>query len=260
MATVKYSATVLKALGKEGVAKPDENGYYELILGGLNMFNSAGEYYVLEGAKSLFESSSALMRRISTGNLKGEVGHPKPLPGMTKDEYMARIMRIEETNICCHISDVWLDENFGKKNPRYNNPKMVAVIGKVKPAGVRGEALKEALENKMENVCFSVRAVTEDYYVKGINNRVLRAIFTWDWVNEPGIFTATKYASPATEARSTAVALESIDGRILTKESMERIVESPEIFALENDKQFAREVLSICKGPDYERNPHYAKW
>ena len=244
MSIVKYTATKLNAIGKEGSIKPDANGYYTIIVGGLNTLNSAQEYYTLDGAKELFDSSSIFMRRVANGSLKGEVGHPKALPGMSKDDFMGRVLRIEETNICSHFSEIWLDENFGRNNPRFNNPKLVAIMAKVKPIGPKGPYLKEAFENKGENVCFSIRAMTRDYYSKGVNHRVLAAILTFDWVTEPGISISNKFDSPATESFQ----LETTDSMFMSRVTLEEIVNSKAGIAQESTREFAMEALKACSG------------
>ncbi len=236
MAIVKYSATKLQSIGKNGILKPDENGYYDLVIGGLNAINSAGELYTLEGAKELFDRSSIFMRRISNGAVKSEVGHPKRLSGMTDDEFLHRIIRIEETNVCAHISDIWLNESFGRDNPRLGRPNLVAIMGKVAPAGPKGDALAKALENKKENVMFSIRALTQDNMIRSVNHRVLKAIFTFDWVTEPGIDIANKWDAPA---------LESLDNMYITKAIVDAARNSNSPIAMENSKEVINEISSF---------------
>ena len=91
MQTVRFTCTSLTGTGKEGVIRPDENGYYDMVIGGLNMLNSAGEYYEYEGAKELFNQSSSFMRRVKRGALRGEVGHPRREPGQSIDSFMNRV-------------------------------------------------------------------------------------------------------------------------------------------------------------------------
>ncbi len=237
---VKFTATKLVGTGKAGVLKPDANGYYEMVIGGLNTFNSAGEYYTLEGAQALFESSSAFMRRVQSGCLKGEVGHPKKQSGWTIDEYLGRIMQIEETNVCCHFAEIWLDPNYGRNNPDIKNPNMVAIMAKFKPAGPQGNALREALENGLENVCFSIRALTRDHMDRGQVFRVLNTIFTFDWVTEPGINSARKWNSPA---------LESLVESFVTFNELETAVEHicHDVAAMESSRLMANEALESFK-------------
>lgn len=248
---IRYTATKLLARQKSGVLKPDSDGYYPLIIGGLNVLNSANEYYVLEGAKELFDTSSILMRRIQNGNLKGEVGHPKRQPGMSGDEYLNRMLRIEETNICSHFKEVWLDEKFGKNNPRFNNPQMVAIMALVKPSGPKAQALAEALENKAENVCFSIRGLTQDQYIRGVNHRILRNILTWDWVTEPGLALANKWDAPA---------LETIESTFITRASLEHALDLPQGLCIEAGDPFIQEALGLLQPKKTAEKPAYHQW
>lgn len=196
--SASYSCTALVGTNKAGILKPDEDGYYTLVLGALDVYNSAGAYYPLATAKHVFESSSSLMRRIEAGNCKGECGHPKPLPGQSTREFLQRVMSIEETNVCCHIRDVRLDMQSVKD--RHGRP-VVSVIGSVRPTGPKGPALREALENRHENVCFSVRSLTRDHIkTSGVLQKDIKTIVTWDWVTEPGIEHAQRWKSPSLEA------------------------------------------------------------
>ena len=198
MNIIKFTCAALP-LGKQGIVAPDENGYYTLILGGLNCFNSANQYYVYEGAAELFKESSSFMRRIRAGKLYGECGHPKKLPGMTDDEYVSRILTIYEDNVSHHISDVWLDMEYGKNNPQYGNNSLIAIMGKVKPAGPKGKFLKDSLENPKENVCFSIRSFTDNTYDGRTTKKTLVKIESFDLVIEQGIFIAEKYKTPTLE-------------------------------------------------------------
>jgi len=192
-----FSCTALQGTNKAGDLKPDENGYYTLVLGALNVFNSAGAFYALKGSEDFFKESSVFMRRVQSGCLKAECGHPKKSPAMSMRDWLNRVMSLEETNICCHIADVWLDyQNVKDENGR----PIVAIMGKIKPAGPRGPALKEALDNPRENVCFSIRSLTDDRRENGVIVKYLNTIVAFDWVTEPGINFARKYFSPALES------------------------------------------------------------
>lgn len=199
MSLIQFTEAKLSETGKKGILTPDGNGYYNHVIGGLNTLNSAKEYYVADGAKELFEHSSSFMRRIKNGCLKGEMGHPKRAPGQSVNDYMNRILQIEETNVCVHYADIYLDPDYGRKNPQLRNPNLVAIVANLKPSGPRSGALQASLDNPKENVCFSIRALTRDEFRNGTNYRTLVQIITWDCVTEPGIATANKWDSPAME-------------------------------------------------------------
>jgi hypothetical protein len=242
MSNVRFTATKLVNSGKRGELKPDADGYYEFIIGGLNTFNSAGEYYTLKGAEELFHDSSVFKRRIANGCLKGEVGHPKQLPGMSFDAYVNRVLSIDETNVCCHFKEVWLDTSFGKNNPKFNNPSLTAIMAKVKPAGPKAASLANSIANPNENVCFSIRALTRDYFERGQKYRVLQQIIVWDNVNEPGISIANKWDSPS---------LESLSDFSFTKQSLQRIIRHEVPVATESSIELAQESLKVI-----ERSKH----
>lgn len=192
-----YVCTALAGTNKAGILKPDADGYYTLVLGAMNVYNSAGAFYPYDSAKDVFKASSSLMRRIANGACRAELGHPKKVPGMSMRDFLDRVMQIHEENVCAHIKEVSIDAKSVKDA---NGRTVIAVIGKVKPSGPHAAVLKASLENPSENVCFSVRSLTEDVRVGPEWHKHIRNIITWDYVNEPGISVANKYASPALES------------------------------------------------------------
>jgi len=198
MTIIHLTETKLKQNNKEGVLKPDENGYYTVPLGALNCYNSSGEFYSSEGINELFSPSSSLMRRIKNGNLYGELGHPKKLPNMSNFEFYQRARTIEETNVCMHISDVWVDYDYSKKI-NSSIPNIIGIFGKIRPAGPHANVLKEDLDNKKSNVCFSIRCLTSVEVKNGVTIKKIEEIITWDRVIEPGISIANKWDAPSLE-------------------------------------------------------------
>lgn len=246
MSQILFTSTKLSMLGKEGVLKKDKDGYYTVVLGALNIFNSAGEYYVANGARQLFEKDAILMRRISNGNLKGENGHPKfPIGGKMRD-YIERLMTIEETNVISHYKEVWLEEDFGKKNPRFGNPSMVGIFAKVCPSGEKAAVLQRALENPSENVNFSIRAFTRDYVEGGKTYRVLESIVTWDVVGEPGLHVANKWDSPSLEN------LKLVDNwsRSVSKKDLQYVSSKiPQNASMESSREMVNSLLHYYEKP-----------
>lgn len=213
--SVRFAITALAGTNKAGVLPQDENGYRTMVIGGLNMFNSAGQYYTLDGCKQLFEGSSHFMRRVGRGALRGEVGHPRQEKGESFDDYVARVLEIRESNVCVHFKEIWLDPSI-MKGP--DGKPVVAIMAKLTGSGPKGEFLNKALSNPNENVCFSIRSFTRDYWERGIYMRELKNIVTFDYVNEPGISIANKYNAPA---------LEAISDSIVTRGSLERAITTP---------------------------------
>lgn len=225
MDVMKFTETIFTSKNKKGILTPDSDGYYTVILGALNTYNSAGEYYTAAGALQLFENSSHLMRRINNGALYSELGHPKKVPGMSMEEFYHRILTIDETNVCGHISEITLDFNYGKNNPELNNPDMIAIIGKVKPAGSKANSLQLALENPKQNAAFSIRGLTENKYKNGRVERTLTNIITWDHVIEPGINIACKAHAPGLESISQeSITITEVTDTIIDKNILKKVL------------------------------------
>lgn len=257
MSLIKFTSEKLINKGKTGIITPDKDGYYELVVGGLNCYNSAGEYYSLApSVKKLFENSSTFMRKVNKQILYGENGHPVFTKGMTDDEYLRRIYYISEENIVCHFSDIWLDEKYGKNNPEFNNPGLVAIMAKVKPFGNKKHILQDSLDNRLQNLCFSIRSLTNNYYHKGTKIKELVEILTFDLVSEGGISIANKYDSPALES-----VMEDIT---VTKEKLIKIYNDiPDLVSMENSRSSLLNTINnfeIMKQESKIAIPIYNKW
>ena len=136
------------------------------------------------------------MRRVSNGYCRGEYGHPKKQPGMSFQDFMHRILTIEESMVSHHIKEVWIE----KGKVLHQGRPVIAIMGLVKPAGPYANALERSLENPDENVAFSIRSITDDYRIGAQIQKHLREIVCWDFVNEPGLSVANKYAAPSLES------------------------------------------------------------
>ena len=240
--TILFEQTKLSLNGKQGVLTPDEDGYYELVLGALNTYNNTRAwYYTDKGARELFGPGSLIHRKIANGCMRGEVNHPKQMPGEKLEDFYNRMMDIDLNNVCCHFKSIWLDETFGKANPQFNNPDMIAIMGKVKPSGPKGFILKEALDNKHENVCFSIRSLANEEIVRGKRIRALTELITIDFVNEGGILVASKWDTPATESLASTPVVEQVLRRCGSKG---------------NERAFALESAQVA---DYILSKHFAQ-
>lgn len=248
--TIKFTCTSLAGMQKKGVLVKDADGYYDTVVGGLNMLNSAGMYYGYDDAKALFESSSALMRRIKRGALRSEQGHPTIMPGEKFDAFVQRYMDINPKNVCAHIAELYLDfDNFKDLAGR----PIVAIRAKVAPAGPFGYVTEKAFENGKENVCFSIRAFTHDYPVRGVIHRALKEVITFDYVNEPGIYIAEKFRSPA---------LESLLEKTVTRDQFMRAMNKPGSgMAMESAAMDVNELFTALNWtlPGGEK-PIFSKW
>ncbi len=256
LSSVRFTCTALANSPKTGMLKPDADGYYETILGGLNVYNSVGEYYTAEGARELFANNGLLRKRIEKGRLRSEYGHPKQLPGESDQAFMNRIFLINEDRVCGHFKEVYLDDTRVKYD---NGQPAIVIVGKVKPAGPFGKCLQESLDNQNENVCFSIRAFTDDKMIRGTNHRTLKTIVTWDYVNDPGIPTAEKWKSPSLENYNTKDLMDMRLGR----GQIERMVNSigGTGIAQESAKMTIDELM-CSMGWDINRNdkPAFCNW
>jgi len=254
---VKFTSEKLINKGKTGVLTPDRDGYYELVVGGLNCFNSAGEYYPLTNSvKQLFENSSTFMRKIKSGKLLGENGHPEYTKDMSVDDYVRRIYYISEQNVVCHFSEIWVDEKFGLNNPEFKNPNLVAIMAKVKPYGEKKHILQDALENRLQNLCFSIRSLTNNYYQRGTKLKELAEIITFDFVTEGGISIANKFDSPSLESMMEDI--------IVTKEKLIKIYNDiPEGLSTESSKSNILQTINTFDTIKQSKDikiPIYNKW
>ena len=199
MGGVSFVSTALLGTNKVGDLKPDSDGYYEVVLGGFETANMHGHYYNFEHkTKALFEESSQFMRQIKNGNLFGEYGHPKRKPAESIMEFLRRCILVDEKNQCMHIRKVSINERDVKDK---SGKAIVAVIGEIKPMGPYGGSLKEILNTRSANCCFSVRAQTDDSDLpNGKELRSVKQIITWDYVGDPGVATSTKFNSPKLES------------------------------------------------------------
>ncbi len=198
MRTFTLQCTALSGSNKVGKLEPDENGYYKVVLGGFDIPNPQGNVYPFKAAQHLFTESSTLMRNITSGNLYGEWGHPKRQPGQVLSNYIKRCSIVDEANIAFHIKKIEISENEVKDD---DGNTVVSVIGWVKGVGPKASEFDKMLANPDQNVCFSIRAATDDVpNASGKLNRNLTSIITWDFVVYPGLKVAQKYKSPALES------------------------------------------------------------
>lgn len=212
------SQTKLKALNKKGKIEPNEDGYYTLVIGGLETHNNTGShYYTSKDVLHLFAAGSLLERRVQSGCVRAEVGHPKMRANETMDQFIGRLVDIDLNNVCAHFRKIWLDMDYGKKHPECGNPRLIAIMAEVKPEGGRGFILKEALENDSANIYFSIRSISDEQIIHGKRVRKIEEVITFDLVNEGGIMVASKWDSPSCE---------SADITPITREIIERIMES----------------------------------
>jgi len=189
----KVSFTTIKANSDNKRLEQDSDGYYYVTLGAVNIKNTAGAVYLENGLEEMLSDGESLIgRRLKNGNLRTEVDHPSMEPGMSKQEFLIRNLRVVMNNACGHIKEIVLvktNENIGI--PGIGN--IILIEGWIKPSGVKGDALKASLDNPEENTTFSIRSFTNDFVKGGVLFKRFTQIATFDWVTEPGIHKASKW-------------------------------------------------------------------
>lgn len=227
MSNIIFEQTKLKLNGKQGKSTPDKDGYYTVIVGGLNVYNNTHSwYYTAEKAKELFGPGSLIDRKIKNGVLKAEVNHPRRQVGEKLEDFWDRMADTDLNNVCGHFRKVWLDMDFGKNHPEYKNPNMIVIMAEFRPSGAKGDIIKDALDNQFENVCFSVRSLADEVLVAGRRVRTLTDIIGFDYVNEGGLTFASKWDTPS---------IECIDSTPIVKELLQKHAQNRQgMFSLES--------------------------
>lgn len=230
--------SAIAVVNKEGKLRCDPDGYYTICAGGANTFNSAGAWYDGASYVQQFEKSSSFNRRIENKALYGEAGHPVMDPGMSKRDWLVRVMTINPHCISHHIKEVFIDQESHRNKD--GSPIFAAYI-RVAPRGPFAQQLADSLENPDENTAFSIRSLTDDFYCprRGCTVKMMREAITFDYVIEPGISIATKYNSVNLEQRNLgAFTASDIDAAIHYARDMCTGMESSDIIQrLESLKQ-----------------------
>lgn len=235
---LRYSCTALPA-GQKGGIKPDADGYYYLIIGGLDIANSRGEWWDWEASKHVFEKSSVFIKRIQNGMIYGEKDHPIFEVGMTDSQFLERNMVVIGDRKSHFIKEI--EVKRGKATAGGRAPMLI--WGHVKPTDTPfGRELKDALEDPNQNVCFSIRSFAKRKPGPLGITKSLDKVVTFDWVSEPGISLATKFNTLANEgAISTAITNESVEleDRVISTDSISDVIskisKSSDALAVESD-------------------------
>lgn len=192
----------LMGTNKTGHLPKNSDGSWRVVLGALNFFNSRGEIYTQASGEAILREGTGFRRRLDNSQCKGEYGHPKLEPGMTDMQYIQRICRIEETRVCHLHKEVWLD------TLQHQGQAVLSFMGDIETCGPYGDTLEQQLENPNDNVAFSIRSITDDRVIRGINNKSIIELAAWDYVTEPGLSIATKYNNPALESMNPDIIID----------------------------------------------------
>lgn len=204
---VIFTNTKLRLTGKKGILRPDSEGYYEFPVGAFNCVNSAGEFYTNDNIDDIFAKSGALQRKISSGKLFGEWGHPLPREGESPNAYLARASSIDDKETCVFFKEVWNDKTAGKHFTQYPGitENTIITFARLKPHGSKWEALQRAIDDPNVNIAFSVRNMGRDRLYHGKTYVSIEEIITWDAVTEQGVASSEKYGSMRLEHHRTVI-------------------------------------------------------
>lgn len=206
MEQLYFTSTRLRVSGKQGILKPDEEGYYILPIGAFNCVSSRDEFYTSENIDKIFDSSSDLMRKIESGKLFGEWGHPDIIPGESDNTFMNRACRVNDKDTCVFFKDVWTDSNISPEMLAHGVPSnAIVTMARLKPMGKLWETLDRSLKDPNVNTTFSGRFLTRDKQIRGQTHVIVESIVTWDAVTDQGIPAAEKWLSPRLESNKKQI-------------------------------------------------------
>lgn len=173
--------------------EPDEDGYYFINLGALNVENTSGVFY--EGPPdiiSLFQdSTSGAAKKVKEKRLYGEYKHPDLSqfkgnnPQTGKPKWIYRQLRIDSDRHAVHIKNFKLLET--DEVDRITGRRKILIKGNIKPYGPFKDVLEDSLENPHIDTCFSLRALAMERKENGRRIRRIFSVVTWDFVPAPGI-------------------------------------------------------------------------
>lgn len=216
---VSYAGVSLPSVGKKGILKQLDNGYYEIILGAFGAFGNGGWLYDEATAIQYMRTNPEFLKLIAEKQLRSEWGHPVRTPGMTDAAWFERVCTILETNWSSHIRKVHLSADTVKDA---KGRSVIAVIGEVTPCGPHSAAFQRSLENPDEDVNYSIRSFAKRNFNTG--RKHISKIITWDSVWTPGIKEASKFNTPSMESGlNVANALDAVEDSLYTEFHLDNI-------------------------------------
>ncbi|ANZ49339.1 head maturation protease [Erwinia phage Machina] len=254
--TMRYNCVALAGINKGQTLQKDADGYYYVLLGALNIFNSEGIFYAFNESKHVFDRSSVFMRKVQAGNLFGEEDHPPFEPGMSEAQWIERNEWIETKNVAMHIREVELKPT----DQVCNGMPVVEIWGWIKPNRDRGPYLAEALENPHQNVCFSLRAIVREGRIGGTLCRRIDRMVTFDWVIEDGLQICNKYSAIERGSKVARESTRTFVDRPIHRRTLEEMAFNPQAtskIATESRRgaarQIAREYLNYSEARPHTR-------
>lgn len=166
---------------------PDENGYYDVVLGCVGAPTRANVIYQADSLiNAMRDPDSRFNICLRDGNLFGEWGHPV----IKSQKDMNRLLQIDEHYISHQFGKIWVDE----KPIVLHGIEGYPIRALVKPCGPYGEVLERSLKDPTINTAFSIRSlcIPDAGPDRKYEYRQVQIVVTFDAVNAPGFEMATK--------------------------------------------------------------------
>jgi len=228
----------------EVFSKPDENGYYPVVLGAFNVYASNGAFYkITENLVRLFGPEAYINMKAKNGQLKAEAEHPKFVKGMTKEEWLQRLAMTDEKYTCGLFGEVKLDDVPRRLTTQKGEAYLT--LGKIKPIGKYGDALKSDLETPDSNTSFSIRALSNRNVIAGIDVREIFAIYGWDWTNRGAISGAGTRTLVELQSYGLQVTTEELSAMIT---HLEQTSNPEELLSCQYDLEVTKHAIKRCSG------------
>ena len=184
--------------------KPDDKGFYKgipvAVIGKVSRQRTL--YEEPEFVDAIYNKDSLFNRLLRTDGVISEHGHPTPF-GLDDKEWLGRVLWLEPKNECGTIGKAYI-----KEVPSVG--KMVFID--IKPTGPYKEYLEEKLLDPTLNACFSLRAITDDFFDRKNNilKRKIRKLVTFDHVAAGGFEEASKRYAEAMESITVPIHTEQL--------------------------------------------------
>lgn len=155
--------------------KPDEAGYYNVVLSHFNRPNHNGQVF-------LPLSDLSVKKLNDRGFIMGEVGQPRRLPGETIQLFLQRIQSVDPEHVAFLLKDVATRTIYDEHGL---DGKVQEVTGRITPYGSRASVLKDLLAQEGGHLFFGLCALTNEKPGKpGITE--IQQVISWNLIpNNP---------------------------------------------------------------------------
>lgn len=232
-----YQAAALPSPGKKGLLKQLDNDYVEIIIGAVAAQGNGGWIYDEKTAIQYMQNNPEFLEMMRLRRMRSEWGHPVRQPGMSDQEWFARINTIYEPNWSSHIRKIHLSSNTLKDA---GGRAVIAIIGEVTPCGPHASDFRRCLENPDEDVNYSIRSFASKNFATG--RKHIQKIVTFDSVWNPGIKEISKFNTPSLEAADIRLMLDQTEFHL---DSLRAGFTSPELASMESTNEMIKIIDSF---------------